>query len=66
MNMTSSTKDRIVELAIKLHDFLLQHSGKDTTEEDYKLQISSEDLGIIKEFDKILTELHTILKNNND
>lgn len=59
--MTSNTKDRVVELAIKLHDFLLQHSGKDTTEEDYKLQISSDDLGIIKEFDGILTELHKII-----
>lgn len=63
--MTSNTKDRIVELAIQLHDFLLQHSGKDTSDDDYKLQISSDDLDVIKEFDDILLELHQIIVEQN-
>lgn len=61
--MTSNTKNRIVELAVKLHDFLLEYSGKDT--DNYKLQISSEDLNVIKEFDNILSELHEIIVEQN-
>lgn len=63
--MTSNTKDRIVELAVKLDKFLIKHSGRDVPAEEYKLQISSEDLSIIAELDAILTELHQIIVEQN-
>lgn len=57
--MILNTKDQIVELTIKLYDFLTKYAGRDTKE--YKLHISSDDYDIIKEFDDILSELKLLL-----
>lgn len=61
--MTSNTKDKIVELTIKLYNHLLKYAGRDT--DTYKLHISSDDYDIIKEFDDILVELKPLLELND-
>lgn len=57
--MTSNTKDRIVELAIQLHDSLLEY--EDEEKEKYKIEVSYDDYYAIKKFDDALTELHQII-----